>query len=385
MKTAFFGPFIGELGWELLYWQGWVRKFCEDNPNVFTIACSRSGRECFYPFVKEFKAIPDEFFKNNFSSKSYISDFWSKDDLPVYTQSSNKKFFIFDQQINLKTKSDFYYEEEFKNLKKKMTESLPKDATIYDPTSINKYEQIFFGTKKIVSKQGNLYKSIPVHFKNQSFSKLKPVGEARKYIEQFNLNPKKTIAIFPRKRDIRRPDKNWPKSYYYDLINIIQNNLSDYKILLIGYENGAYFKDEKVKGTIDLINIPNSNRLNIHVAALSLSTIALGSLSGAILFALASGVQSVTWGPSNSRFLVYYENEKMLNSPLIYYPNINISPEIIFKIMDNMLGGTYDQISNWEKFKIENKFKDGIKDRIERTLGNFFFTRNKHWIDSIEI
>ena len=50
MKTVFFGPFVGEFGWEMLYWHAWVNKVSNGKfKNYKKIVASFSGRESFYP------------------------------------------------------------------------------------------------------------------------------------------------------------------------------------------------------------------------------------------------------------------------------------------------------------------------------------------------
>jgi hypothetical protein len=51
-KVVIFGPFVGEFGWELLFWQGWVRKVSRSEfRDYWKVAVSYPGREVFYPDV----------------------------------------------------------------------------------------------------------------------------------------------------------------------------------------------------------------------------------------------------------------------------------------------------------------------------------------------
>jgi hypothetical protein len=382
-KVVFFGPFIGEFGWELLYWHGWVRQFCIDNPNVYCIACSMPGRKPFYPLVDEFWEIPDWFVDLQHSSKSYLCDYWSTSDTAVKKLSSTNKYFIFekedvcaDQRIN-----KIFYESEFKKLKEMYLEKLPVDATVYDPTTLNKYNQVEFGTQRIEHNGEYDYRFKAIPFEKQSFDYLKPSEKAESYLQRLGVINDNIIAILPRKRDVRRPDKNWKKEYYLEIIKKIKSKYTEYIIVIIGDSNGAYFADEKIEGVIDLINIPLNLRMDVQVAALKRSKLALGSMSGAILVALACGAPSLTWGHDNSRYLYYYENKMLMNSPLIYYPNIDVEPAIILKVIDKMLTNNYSQSGPWEDFHIENEFKDRYISRFRRMIGNFVFNRKKHWIE----
>jgi hypothetical protein len=60
--SVVFGPWIGEFGWELSYWQGWVRFLkATKYANEECIVVSYPGRECLYEFADEFISLPDFF------------------------------------------------------------------------------------------------------------------------------------------------------------------------------------------------------------------------------------------------------------------------------------------------------------------------------------
>ena len=76
-KTVFFGPFVGEFGWELSCWHGWVKRLCRTRyKKYYKIACSFPGHYPFYLDVDEFQALPSDFLKIPISSRNYITDCW---------------------------------------------------------------------------------------------------------------------------------------------------------------------------------------------------------------------------------------------------------------------------------------------------------------------
>ena len=75
--TVFFGPFIGEFGWELTWWHGWVRKVCmREFKDYRKIAASFPGRQPFYPCVDEFWELPQHFVNLRSSGHGYYTDAW---------------------------------------------------------------------------------------------------------------------------------------------------------------------------------------------------------------------------------------------------------------------------------------------------------------------
>ena len=139
MKTVFFGPWVGEFGWEFMHWYAWVSRVCqEDYKNYHKIASSFSGREPFYPDVDKFIAHPDDF-KNIFiSQRNYITDYW-KDMRPKPNSSNN--FLAQDIKKNISSsipKNQIQNAEKLLNL---YANELPKDTIFFVPWRENYYEK----------------------------------------------------------------------------------------------------------------------------------------------------------------------------------------------------------------------------------------------------
>ena len=324
MKTVFFGPFIGEFGWELLYWQGWVRKVCKNEYKDYRkIASSFPGREAFYPYVDEFWPHSKEILSLKISNRNYITDFW-KNGFPRL------------HNLGCKDKSDSKYPnfgDAVGNLLNKYKQRLPDDTLYYVPFRMNHYERdkIKFGVEYPENPNGNkdfITESIP--FKYQCLEPIVPTDKGRKAFEEIYTENKKLIAIFPRCRKVRRPDKNWSREKYDVLINLLQKHYGErYKIAIFGEPGGAFYTDRVPQNTLDLINVSPELRMDIQVAALKRAVLALGSMSGAILFALACGAPAITWGDLEQMSRYYKEN--FLGTKFIYYPEMKVSPRKIFK------------------------------------------------------
>ena len=84
------------------------------------------------------------------------------------------------------------------------------------------------------------------------------------------------------------------------------------------------------EGCIDLINIPNNQRMNIQVAALKQAKLAIGSLSGAMVVARSCNVPVLTWGLSRDSRRFHDENQ--LDIETIFHPIQNPTSEEIFKL-----------------------------------------------------
>lgn len=316
-KTVFFGPFVGEFGWELLFWQGWVRKVCKTTYKDYRkIASSFAGREAFYPYVDEFWAHPDQITSVKVSQRHYISDMW-KEGFPVP-----------DIKVSYPNFGPIA-----EALLEKYKKTLPEDTVYYVPFYTNRDNEndFSFGVKEFKNDKGALvFEAHPIPFSKQDLESIKPTQKGKEAFKNIYSDNQKIIAIFPRNRAVRRPDKNWTKENYDELINLLQKKYGNqYKVAVFGEPGGAFYVDGVPEGVLDLINVPKELRMDIQVVALQNSVLALGSMSGAILFALACGTPSITWGYFNQ--LARYYKENFINTKFIYWPQIKVSPKIIFK------------------------------------------------------
>lgn len=343
MKTVFFGPFIGEFGWELLYWQGWVRKVClGEYKDYKKIAASCPGREPFYPYVDEFWPHPDEFLSFKNSQRGYHADYW-KNGFPKgsyavrhwkYGIFPSYKYEVLGAQL-----PDF--EPVVVSLLEKYKAMLPKNAIYYSPFQWNCYEKdnLEFGVKYTGNPQSNEdFFTKRIDFKYQL---LEPIQPSKKGIDIFKKKfggGNKLIAIFPRNRTLRRSDKNWPKENYNKLIQaLLEQYGHKYNIGIFGAPGGAFYADGVPEGTLDFINLPDSARMDVQVAALQNAVFAIGGMSGAILFSLACGCPTITWG--HVAEMNRYHRENFTNTDFIYYPKMYASVNEILRLCKSKLEG----------------------------------------------
>ncbi|OGM01768.1 hypothetical protein A3K72_01095 [Candidatus Woesearchaeota archaeon RBG_13_36_6] len=319
-KTVFFGPFVGEFGWEIMYWQGWGKKLCRGKYRRYhKIACSFPWRNPLYPDVDEFWKLPKEFLKNQISSRSYITDNWIKG----FPKPDSQKIKIVEVAPL------------FGKIVKKFKKKLPQTTIFVSPTEIIKdtESEKFYGTHIPKSpKSDDEFVTYAIPYSDQVLEYLQPTNKGIILLKE-TVDPKeRIIAIFPRCRITRRPDKNWSKENYEELIRKLQKEFPLFKIAIFGEPGGAYFTEGVPKGCVDLINIKPEYRMDIQLAALKQSVIALGGQSGGIVFALAAGCRAFCWG--NLSYAKGISNENYMKTKVIFYPDINPSIETV---MENVL------------------------------------------------
>ena len=380
-QTVFFAPFVGEFGWELLYWHAYITNYKNCNPEKYIIACCYKGREQFYSSVDEIWNIPQWFSEQNYSAKSYITDHWQAND-EIITKPKRSLFDIFfnRQEIVETSYSGPEVKSQYEKMMNEFTGRLPLNTIIINPTIMNAIGNNNIGTDRVIVNDVQRYIYNPPAFDQQYFQSINPTNESVGYIKS-RMSSDQLITILPRRRMTRRSDKNWERERYVKLIELIKRKLPSYNIAIAGDLTGAYFAGDTVEGVIDLINIDNQRRLDLHLAAFQLSSIVIGGMSGAILVALTAGAPAFTWGFSDSRYLYYYENKMMIDSELIYYPNIDIDENIVFSILHDYLENQLNLSRPWEDFHIEDIYKDSMLQRLHRFLDNKIHSRNKHWTE----
>ena len=321
--TVFFGPFIGEFGWELLYWQGWVRKMCQGYFKHYQkIAASFPGREPFYPDVDQFIAHPSKFLYKTISSRDYRTDNWQ---INLASQYKHSDLMIGEELVQ---KLLCHYKKEINDEKTKFIvptqwncfHEFNLEFGVWYPADAENDDQII--TKKIPFSQQYLDYLYPTN---------RGIFECAKIVEP----SQPILAVFPRERVYRNPDINWPKESYEWLIRRLQKEYPEYKIGIFSEPGGAYFVDEIPEGCLDFINTDPVVRTDIQVAALKQTKLAIGSISGAIFFALACGAPSLTWGfPESEK---HYYSENFMKSPFHFITNILPSVDWVFSKVQWMM------------------------------------------------
>jgi len=341
MKTVFFGPFVGEFGWELLFWQGWVK---DVSRSVFKdyhkIVSSFPGRHPFYPEADEFWPHPDWLSAKNYSQRGYITDWW-KNGLPapnIVIRKYKLGFRRYFESTPIVKEKRQDASDAIRDLFDSYKKRLPEDTVYFTPFALNKCPKynITFGADIADNPLGmSDFKTKRIDFKYQLLEKIIPTPKGEEAFLSIAKGVDKIIAVLPRKRDHRRPDKNWQREKYDSLIAMLQQRFKDYVIAILGEPGGAFYAEGVPEGCIDLINLDPNLRMDIQVAALKHAELSIGSMSGATIFALACGCPSITFAFFGQAELLHRQN--FLGTRLIYYPEMDPEPEIILRLAEGMI------------------------------------------------
>ncbi len=348
----FFGPFIGEFGWELLFWQAWIRNIKQKYlSNHEVIVSSFPGRQPLYEFADKFIPLPDSYLENNFSSKNYFLD---------WEHFNEDQFLNFKNEIKLLMK---HYSILFKNENIKYIYNFPQK--IYT-RKLNYRIQNYVSRKIFKNKINNFeeylekvnihpgkniksplflnypykYNSIDSYnvqfplISNQSFIKLKSTKYGIKLrneiLKNYEINGP-IFCIFPRFRNIRRPDKNWTENNWIKFISLLVKKYNAL-IVICGYSNESFFKNSKnSKNIINILNYDKKISLDLQLAFLEISKVAVHGRSGSCYLSMLSDRPTFMAGPEIDRKIITID-DNVLNSNIKYFTDydVNPPPEIFF-------------------------------------------------------
>ena len=326
------GPFIGEFGWELSYWHGWLRYIKKEYPVSKLIVSSYPGREQLYEFADQFIPHNEDFIKKNYSQRAFFLDYDEnnisiiKEDIKSLYDNIKKEIFYknyihiscFPQKIKttnliyrIKNKLNFLFKEKDpilkfnrfagKFIKEPFHLNFPYDEKIYYPQYPSLSQQYF---KKL---------------KQSEKTKIDTNMIIKKY------NKKNIFTLFPRKRDIRRTDKNWGEEKWKIFINLLISKY-DPLIIICGTKNGSYFSEiENNQNIFNSIKYFSNNNLDMQISFIESSNVSIHGLSGSAILSLLCGKKTFMYG-THKEFHEICVLGNPLNTEILYYDKEGITP-----------------------------------------------------------
>lgn len=269
--SVFFGPFIGEFGWELHSWSGWVNLVATEYfKDYHRIAATAPGRQVLYPEVDTVLFHPTWWNELPLVPRAYRTDSWGRGDEGDAVLAHR--------------------------LLDEYRRQLPDGTTIFCPFVPNRFEPQNLVLDPV--------KPIPVNKQ-----RLRPLRASAAIADRLPLSLRNAsqpvVSLFPRLRPIR-PLYNWSEDKYRSLVDRLQG--AGFLVAILGEPGGCHFVDGVPQGCVDLIHLDPMLRTELHVACLQRSTFALGAMSGAVPFALAAGCPMLTWGEPKAHFRCYETN-----------------------------------------------------------------------------
>ena len=244
MSTIFFGPWIGEFGYELSYWIGECRAIRDRYPNHKAVASSYFGRGRLYDFVDEF--------------------------LPHSIDSINTA------QICMASGTDaIFHQDVYKYL------AMPDCINIF-PGSF--YEGLLLGG---ADGHAKIKESV-------LFQKPKTLIASETALEKVTLLAKDKPIISILCRDLIFSGHyihKWPEQYWLEMIHRLQLDEFCVVLLLPGYSSKPSYLTNMENGIINLWKIfkDSENFVDLQIAFLNKSICSIATVSGAAHYGYLTG------------------------------------------------------------------------------------------------
>lgn len=340
VRTVFFGPWVGEFGWELLYWQGWVRGLARTiYKDARIVVASYPGRHPLYPDATEFWPHPAWLNARDFSAHGYITDYW-RHGLPTGNVLVEKRNWLFRKRYERVAVGAGRPDAEprVRALLDEYRRRLPSDTEWMLPFEhircplhgVDVGVEIAARPRSNDDFHGHMIK--PEH---QLVEVLRPTVRGVDALRAMIPADRPLLSLFPRRRSDRRPDKNWSQAGYDALITLLRHEFPDHVVAILGEPGGAFYTDGVPAGTVDLVSVEPLHRTDLHLAALARSALAISSVSGAIWLSVGAGCPTLTFGFENQREPCRIHN--YLGTPLHYHGDMNPKPETLLALARAMV------------------------------------------------
>jgi hypothetical protein len=279
-RAILFGPFIGELGWEILRFSPLVPYHKKHNPDAKIVVLTRPDRFDLYG------EYVDILVPLNIDGK-YKADCYRAIGFPMeeYKQLIDRLYNQFSKKFNIITHI-------FPNISGK------------NFANKNQYPQ------------------------KQMKYKWKPRLANGEAIKNYISNDKQSIVLAPRFRDGLR--RNWP--HWKELYDLISNHdiYKKYNFIICG-KPPDYIQDEKNRFyDINKIKLNSEiSTIGLTIEAIKRSILTVGSQSGIPNLSMMMGIPILSWGHQKSLHTVTY-NIKKTKTYFLDDMKYNLDPKIIF-------------------------------------------------------
>lgn len=331
----FAGPFIGEFGWELSYWHAWLR-FLKNikYPNSKIIVSSYPGREQLYDFADEFIPLSNEFINKRYSQRAYFLDF-KKTDISDLKADINNLYDYLRTRIPFKSYihiSCFPQKIKTTNFLYRVKKKINIFEKNIDPIlEYNKFAGKFIDQPFHINfpyYENKYYPQYP-DLNNQLFEELKYTNKSKLITDELlnQYNKKDVFTLFPRKRSVRRIDKNWGENKWKQLIKLLIDRY-DPLIIICGTKDGSYFTN--LKSTKNIFNSIGKEKgvstLDLQISLIKKSNISLHGLSGSAILSLLCKKKTFMYGSDQEYKTICIEGNP-LKTELMYYNDETLSPK----------------------------------------------------------
>ena len=305
---VFAGPFLGEFGWEISHWAPHVRWLRSQYKGHHIVAASYPGRQPLYcGFINEFWSLPEWFLKEKYELDCFEAlapvDTYGK--LLKHFENKYKHSGQFSKIIATRTPRGFNHH--LRNVghvlfdKLKPSPGAVKICNELRESHGNKPCVIIFAREVLRKTYLNIQTNTPV-----------------------KINPSTPL-----------PTRNWPRSYWEDLFEMLYKEFEDQITFVIGgTKHGNCLLNlpaHRAKNVIDLTNIDIAHSLDVTIAFLQRALCSMSSQSGPTHLSLQTGCPSFIYGHEYERHAI---RDNPFKTDVMFFETTlgayNESPDLLF-------------------------------------------------------
>ena len=305
---VFAGPFLGEFGWEISHWAPHVRWLRSQYKGHHIVAASYPGRQPLYcGFINEFWSLPEWFLKEKYELDCFEAlapvDTYGK--LLKHFENKYKHSGQFSKIIATRTPRGFNHH--LRNVghvlfdKLKPSPGAVKICNELRESHGNKPCVIIFAREVLRKTYLNIQTNTPV-----------------------KINPSTPL-----------PTRNWPRSYWEDLFEMLYKEFEDQITFVIGgTKHGNCLLNlpaHRAKNVIDLTNIDIAHSLDVTIAFLQRAVCSISSQSGPTHLSLQTGCPSFIYGHEYDRHAI---RDNPFKTDVMFFETTlgayNESPDLLF-------------------------------------------------------
>jgi len=357
-SVVFAGPFMGEFGWELSHWAPHVRWLRSQYKGKKLITASYPGRQSLYRgSVDEFWQLPEDFVDRKYDCDCFeaLSEDGHYAKLIEYFRTELKSKYKPENVIWTKTPRGFN-----KVLRQHNHVIFQK----LEPS--NEADQ---ACQKLIKDFGD--KPVVILFAREVF---------RKMFLDIKHNRPAYVEDFPQ----GLPTRNWPRSYWEDLFEMLYARYSKKITFAIGGTKGGNCLlgiMDKHKDIINLTNFNIENNLDITIAFLNRALCSISSQSGPSHLSIQCGCPSFIYGHEQQRHAI---DDNPLHTDVAFFETqlglYNDSPDLMFKESSIYINA----------LMVEKAAKDGdintgyVSNEFVNAKGEIFVYSSETYADGLE-
>jgi spore maturation protein CgeB len=321
-SLVFAGPFLGEFGWEISHWMPHIRWLRKQYPGRYLTTASYPGRQALYNnIINEFWPLPEWFVDEKYDCDCFeaLCEPEEYGKLINYFHNKCQGNGKFSNIIQTRTPRGFNH-------------------------ILRSSNQVLFDKLTASEKPNETYKTLMSEYGNKPCVIIFARDVHRKMFLDIVNNCPRSVSELSASGSFL-PTRNWPRSHWQDLFEMLYNKYSDRITFVIGgLKESNCLTDMANK--YNVINLADIGNLDLTIAFLNNALCCICSQSGPMHLSLHCKCPTFIYGHEEYRNAI---EDNPLKTEVVHFTTeldkYNDSPELLFKDICVMIDDLIDRKS----------------------------------------